>query len=130
MDSNDRNQGQSGGVNITGGSVNAGGDIVGRDKITGISRDQLEQVFLPLVNAIQAAPPEKQGKAFEKAEVLKNEVAKGEGASDELVAKLLDGIVGLVPGAVTALVSVFATPILGGISGPVTKFVLDRFQGK
>jgi hypothetical protein len=46
------------------------------------------------------------------------------------MAKLVNGIVGLVPGAVSAVVSAFGTPILGGVAGPVTKFVLDELQGK
>jgi hypothetical protein len=39
-------------------------------------------------------------------------------------------LAGLVPGAVSALVSAFASPVIGGLAGPVTKFVLDRIQGK
>jgi len=46
------------------------------------------------------------------------------------MAKLVEGIVELVPGAVSAVVSAFATPILGGLAGPVTKFVLDKVQGE
>jgi hypothetical protein len=40
------------------------------------------------------------------------------------------GIVGLVPSAASAVVSAFATPILGDVAAPVTKFVLDKLQGK
>jgi hypothetical protein len=29
-----------------------------------------------------------------------------------------------------AVVTAFATPILGGIGGPVTSFVLDKMRGK
>jgi hypothetical protein len=40
----------------------------------------------------------------------------------------IDGVrriyVGLVPSAVSAIVSAFGTPILSGVAGPVTKFVL------
>ena len=46
------------------------------------------------------------------------------------MAKLVDGIVGLVPGAVSAVVGAFATPILGGIAGPVTQYVLDKMKGQ
>jgi hypothetical protein len=45
-------------------------------------------------------------------------------------AKLVDGLVELVPSATSAVVSAFATPILGGIAGPVTGFVLDKLRGK
>jgi hypothetical protein len=44
------------------------------------------------------------------------------------VAKLIDKLVDLVPGAISAVVSAFATPILGGVAGPVTRFVLDRLK--
>ncbi len=42
--------GQSGGVDIGGGNVTVGGDIVGRDEIVGtqISQVQLDQAFRPL----------------------------------------------------------------------------------
>jgi hypothetical protein len=31
---------------------------------------------------------------------------------------------------VSAVASAFATPILGGLAGPVTGFVLDKLRGK
>jgi hypothetical protein len=129
MGDEEKFRGQSGGVNISGGQVAAGGDIVGRDKIV-FSRAQIEEIFRPLEEAIRAAPPEKQQEAVQKVEALKSEAAKGNGADDGVLAKLVDGIVGLVPAAVGAVVSAFGTPILGGVAGPVTKFVLDKIQGK
>jgi len=131
---NQKTKNQSGGVNISGGAVHIGGDVVGRDKITnvttGLSGDQLNQLFAPLISALRAAPPEKQNEAMQKAEELKKEVAKGKEANDGVMAKIVDGLVALVPGAVGAVVGMFATPILGGIAGPVTKYVLDKIQGK
>ena len=59
---------------------------------------------------------------------LKAEVTKGEKSDDSKVAKLIDKLIDLVPGAISAVVSTFATPILGGIAGPVTKFVLDKLK--
>ena len=44
------------------------------------------------------------------------------------MAKFVESIVALVPGAVSAVVGAFGTPILGGIVGPVTKYVLDRIR--
>jgi hypothetical protein len=46
------------------------------------------------------------------------------------MADIVDGLVALVPGAVGSVVSMFATPILGGIAGPVTKYVLNKIQRK
>ena len=42
--------------------------------------------------------------------------------------KLVEGLIALAPSAVGAVVSIFATPILGAIAGPVTKFVLDKLK--
>ncbi len=123
---------QSGGVNISGGTVTVGGDIVGRDKKLGmeISRVQLDQILRPVEDAVRTAPPENQPKAMQKLEELKNEVARGKDAKDGVVAKLVEGVAGLIPGAVSAVVGAFATPLLGGIAGPATKYVLDKIQGK
>ena len=124
-------EGQSGGVNIAGTVGSVGGDIVGRDKIVGVpSAAALDGALRPLIDAISAAPAEKRAEAEAKLVALKQEAAKGKDANDGVVAKLVDGIVGLVPGAVSAVLSAFATPILGGIAGPVTGFVLDKLRGK
>src|SRR6266446_824672 len=105
------NVGQSGGVNIGGGTVTVGGDIVGRDKIVGteISHVQLDQIFRPLEEAVRTAPPERRAEAMQKLE---------------------EGLVGLVPTAVSAVVGAFATPLLGAFAGPATKYVLDKIQGR
>jgi hypothetical protein len=123
---------QSGGVNISGGNLTVGGDIVGRDKIveTEISTVQLEQIFRPLTEAARSAPPAVQQEVAQKVEELKKEAAKGKSATDSVMAKLVDGIVGLVPGAVSAIAGAFGTPLLAGIAGPATKYVLDKIQGK
>jgi hypothetical protein len=123
---------QSGGINISGGTIH--GDVFSGDKITtvttGLSGEQLNQLFAPLLSALQAAPPEKQSEAMRKAQELKKEIAKGEKANDGVMATIVTGLAGLVPSAVGAVVGMFATPIIGGIAGPVTKIVLDKIQGK
>lgn len=121
--------GQSGGVSISGRIGVVRGDIVGRDKITGAaSLGEIEAALEPLRAAIAAAPaPEAQRASAVLAE-LKQEAAKSEGASDGVVAKLVDSLVTLVPGATSAVVSAFATPILGGLAGPVTSFVLNKLR--
>jgi hypothetical protein len=123
---------QSGGVNIHGGTVDTGsGDIVGRDNI--VSQDffrELEAILRPLTEAISAAPQEKRAEAMAKLDELKKEMAKGSKHDDGVAAKLVDGLVGLVPTAASAVVGAFGTPILSGISGPVTKYVLEKIQSK
>jgi hypothetical protein len=123
----DDNQGQSGGINTGGGSISAGGDVTGRDKITymQIPREQLDQAFRPVAEAVGQHEEAKQ-----KVEALKTEAAKGKKADDGVMAKLVEGIVKLVPSAVSAIASGFGTPILGGLAGPVTKYVLDKATGE
>jgi len=124
-------EGQSGGVNIGGSVGSVGGDIVGRDKITGApSAAALDEALRPLLEAVRAAPTERRAEAEAKVAELKQEAAKGKDKADDgVMAKLVDGLVGLVPAAASAVVGAFATPILGGIAGPVTKFVLDKLRG-
>jgi len=46
------------------------------------------------------------------------------------MATLIDDFVDLVPTGVSAVVSAFASPILAGVVGPVTRYALDRLKGK
>jgi hypothetical protein len=140
------------------GNVNAGGDFIGRektvqgDRITtgdvsgaglaigrgaragvtqGISPRELESLFAPLLAAVgQHAPADQRQVALQQVQVLKAEVVKGEKADDSNIAKIVDGLAELVPKAVGAIVSTFATPILSGVVGPVTRYVLDRLKGR
>jgi hypothetical protein len=128
---NTTGEGQSGGVNISGSVGSVGGDIVGRDKIVAApSPAELEAALRPLTDAVGAAPPQVRGEAEAKVAALKEEAAKGKDAKDDTVADLLDGLIGLLPGAASAAVSAFATPLLGGIVGPATSFVLRKLRGK
>jgi hypothetical protein len=121
----------TGGGAYVGGNVNAGGDFVGRDKIThGIASGDLAALFAPLMAAIAQHPqPATQAAAVEQVKELKAEVSKGKQADDSKIGKIVDGLVAKVPGAVSAVVSMFATPVLGGIVGPVTQYVLDKLKG-
>ena len=96
----------------------------------GVDPVALEKLFVPLLQAVvQAAPPEQKPAVAGKVQELKAEAAKGKEANDNRLATLVDGLLTLVPGAVSAVVSAFASPILGGIAGPATKWVLDKVQG-
>jgi hypothetical protein len=120
----------SGGAYVGGNIHTDGGDFVGRDKIIqGISPQDLETLFAPLLAiVVQQAPSDKQLAAAQQVQELKAEVAKGKQADDSKMGKIVDGLVGMVPGAVGQVVSMFATPILGGIAGPVTKCVLGKLK--
>ena len=77
-----------------------------------------------------ATPTPRPGARRECSLALKQEAAKGANADDSVIAKLVEGLIELVPSALAALVGAFANPILEGIAGPVTKYVLDKIQGK
>jgi hypothetical protein len=125
------NDAGGGGVKFTHSNVNTGGgDIVGRDKIQYISSRHIDDVFAPVASSIGAVAPEQRAAAEEKLRALKEEASKGKAAEDTVLAKLVEGLVGLAPGAVAAVVGAFASPILGGVAGPVTKYVLDKLVGK
>ncbi len=124
-------QGQSGGISISGTVGTVGGDMVGGDKIVGApSAAALDEALRPVIEAIRAASPAAQPDAEAKVAALRQEAAKGKGADDTVVARLVDGLAGLMPGVTGAVVGAFGTPLLGGIAGPVTKFVLDKLRGR
>ena len=127
----ERDRGRSGGIDNSGTMNSGGGDITGRDKIVGSPpAAELEEELRPLIEAVKVAPSEKRAEAEAKLAALKSEANKGGDANDEAVADLVDGLVELVPDAAGAAVSAFASPILGGIIGPVTKFALRKLRGK
>jgi hypothetical protein len=78
---------------------------------------------------VQYAPSEKRAAAVEEVQKLQTEVAKGKQADDNKIARIVDGLAGMVPGAIGAVVSMFTNPLLNGIAGNATKFVLDKLQG-
>ncbi len=119
------------GVNIRGPVGYVGGDIIGHDKLVGVpSAAAISDALHPVLDAIKSAPPEVQQEARAKLTELEDEAAKGKGANDSAMAKLVDGLVGLIPAAASAVASAFATPVLGELVGPVTTFVLDKLRGK
>jgi len=67
--------------------------------------------------------------AFCRVGALNTEVAKGKLADDGRIARIVDGLADLVPKAVGAILSTLASPLLDGIAGPVTTFVLGKLKG-
>lgn len=124
--------GQSGGIDNQLGAINTGGgDVVAGNKTavtttTYYAPTQANNVWQPVADAIRTVPPERQTEAAARLKDLKEEAAKGDKAEDTTIAKLVKALVGLVPSAVSAIASAFGTPILSGVAGPVTKFVLSE----
>ena len=89
---------------------------------------ELDKLFQPLKEQVQAAPPDKRPQAETQVQELHAELAKGSQANTERLTTIIDGLVALVPGALSAVVSMFASPVLAGLVGPATKFILDRIK--
>lgn len=122
-----------GGDKITTGNISDSNVAIGRGaQVTvsqGLTAAEVTALFSPLVQAIKQAPPSKQQEALRLEQELEQEVAKGDQADDGRMAKLLNGLLSLVPGAVGTAVSIFATPVLAGVAGQVTHMVLKVFGG-
>jgi hypothetical protein len=120
-----------GGAYVRGNVSVQGGDFVGRDKVLhGSAPADMAAAFGALLAAIdkQAEPAAKEMVA-EQMEAIEVEAAKAPAQRDDKrMARLLDGLLDLVPGAVSAVVGAFASPLLAGIAGPATAAVLDRFK--
>ncbi len=69
MESDKKNDGQTGGININGGQVNVHGDIVGRDKITKITIEASAPA-VPALHQLPAPPPDFTGRGQELTELL------------------------------------------------------------
>jgi len=97
----------------------------------GLSANELQQLnllFQPIKEQVQLLPQEQQKEAEEKVDELHAELAKGQGADARRLSQVVDAVVEMVPGALSAVVSMFATPVLGALVGPATNLVLDHLK--
>lgn len=130
MDHEKRGDRQGGGVNINRSTVHAA-NIAGRDvQVRSQITSQINEAFQPVFEAIRSAPAKSQPEAVARMEALQQEAAKGAHADHSVMTKLADGLIGLVPGAVKALATTFAQPVLSGVAGPLTQFLLNKMLGQ
>jgi len=98
----------------------------------GLSTDDLRQLgelFQPFREQVQqAVTQDKQGEVDEKVQALHTELSQGKNANADRLNQIVDGLVEMAPGAVGAVVTMFANPILGALVGPATKLVLDHIK--
>jgi hypothetical protein len=126
----------TGGGAYVGGNVTVTqGDFVGRDKLThnhppAQASGDMAATFATLLAALdrQTSTPNKE-LAQEHVAALQEECANPPAKRDDKrMARLLDGLVNLVPGAVSAVVAAFASPVLGAVAGPATTALIDQFK--
>jgi hypothetical protein len=127
----------SGGINFYG-PVGRVGDVFTGNKTVGVpyaalnpnQPAQLDAALRPVLDAIKDAPSQVKPEAEAKVEELKREAAKGKDANHQVMTKLVDELIGLIPAAASAVGSAFATPVLGALVGPFTTYVLDKLRAK
>lgn len=133
-----KEEGRSGGINFTGGDTRIQGDVAGGDlnknvygNVTygAIPAEKLEALLKPLIELVDSTAEPAKSEATTNVNELKEELGKGADADDGTLAKLVDGLIRLVPTAVAAVVGAFASPVLAGVAGPVTKAVLEKLHG-
>jgi hypothetical protein len=104
---------QEGGIRV-GGNLYAG-KVAGRDlveqNVTEKLSIDLDALFAPIVQEVGLAPPAVELEAKRQVGDLEKELKKEDKADDGVIARLIKGLVGLVPAAVSALVATFANPI-------------------
>lgn len=101
-----------GGVRIRG-NVTVGGDIVGRDKITGLKGDEVARLFEQATSAVKRqAPPDKQAEAQQKIAAIRAQ-AQSKTPDVGVVGKALKWLKKNVPGVSTALNAALSQPIIG-----------------
>ncbi|CAG0972606.1 hypothetical protein ANRL4_01360 [Anaerolineae bacterium] len=112
-----------GGVNISGGKVTVGGDVVGRDKITTVTNGldasalaELTKQFAQIYQKIDARP---QDPNVDKTEIkdtvqkIEQEVKKGEQANSAKVERWLGFLAGMSDDIFQVVASTLASPIAG-----------------
>lgn len=116
-------KGQSGGVNISGGSVTVGGDIVGRDKITttnyGVSARELAELVKQFAQIKQKIDARAEDPDVDKAEVrdiverIEQEVKKGEAAHPAKVERWLRFLAEMADDIFQVTVVALTNPVAG-----------------
>jgi hypothetical protein len=149
MSSEDKKQGQSGGVNISGGSVSSGGDIVGGDKITvgdigvgaavaagrGASAnviqsnntavwDEWQKKMNEWIEQRAALSADDKQDAKEQVANIKNEAMKGDKADPQRLERFINRLAEYGPDIFEVVVATAQNPLLG--IGLVLKKISDR----
>jgi hypothetical protein len=117
---------------ISVGSISGASIAIGRGvkAAFNVNRSQLEmpggdlaQLFAPLAREVRDNMT-----ALVKVNALREELARGENASDAKMAGLIEDIAEAVPDAIEIIDNIFAHPTIAKTSGATTKFVLRHMR--
>lgn len=125
----------TGGGAYIGGSVNVGGNFIGRDQIVyqerehPLSPSSAPADFATLTTLVrQHAAAAVRMPALQQVQQLQAAIAPGSQAGDEHIAALIDELLARVPQVGTHVIALFSTPPLKSRLGPVSRYVLDKWQ--
>lgn len=116
------------------GSVKAGRDVIGRDKIEHAAATAAGPDLAARLQALQTelerlASRLSKPLVTEHVQALQSELGKPKDKRDEgLMTRLLNGLVDLVPTGVSAVVGAFASPALAAAAGPATAALLAGWK--
>ena len=109
------------------------GNFIGRDwNQQGAAPTNLESSFAPLVLAVATSgePADVRAAALRQVDALKAEVSKGHRADDNRMSRIVNDLADKIPGAIAAVVSVFAAPPVGGVAGTMTSDAVDKLRSR
>lgn len=86
----------------------------------------LDHLFVPLLALAQVAPPEQRNQTLATVQAIKAEAAHGAQADDRHLARQIEALVALLPGAAGLLTFILCQPPAATAVGPVTEYVLEK----
>jgi|WetSurMetagenome_2_1015567.scaffolds.fasta_scaffold414254_1 hypothetical protein len=89
----------------------------------------LDEWFAPIRKDIQALPAALQPVAEKQVQELQDELGKGKESNPGRLNTLVDGLLALVPAAVSSVAVMFGQPVLAALVGPATGEILKRITG-
>ena len=87
---------------------------------------QVDQIFSALLALAQVAPPAQRPAIQSAVQAIQHEAAQGAQANDQHLARQIDQLATLLPGAAPILTFTFNQPALAPALGPVTRYVLGK----
>ncbi len=112
--------------NMTGNTGVAIGSHTRNTTATTSGGSQIDQHFAALIALAQVAPPTQRTAVLAVVQVIQSEAQQGAQANDQRLARQIEQLAALLPGAAPILTLTFNQPALAPAIGPVTRYVLGK----